>query len=179
MSWRSVVQPSRPTLSAAAIGMAGLMLMGSLAGCTQEPKIVGRMGVTSDGYGHVVLVLAPCGGSIDTIQLALLPYGKQTKSGQVGSWKSASVVSTTTWLALSQKNPGWAGPSISTESTKHYIASALSTTHKNDAFPDVTFSGGQVASMTPTDVYVNSENADSSALVAHPGASFQDWACNN
>lgn len=162
-------------VSAIALGAAGLML----AGCTQEPQVVGRMGITSDGNGNVVLVLAPCGGFIDTITLSLLPYGKQTQSGTVGEWKSDASLRTTTRLSLNGPKLGWVGGQVTTQPQQHYIASAGSSTHHDDAFPDLTFGGDQVATLDPSKVYVNSEDPDSSALVARPLTSFQSWACGH
>ena len=135
------------------------------AGCTSEPELVGRMGITADATGQPVLVLEPCGGSIDEITLSLLPFGKQTESGDVGSWRAASKVTALTHLALAGDNPGWAGATVLLDPAKHYIAQALSTTHPNDAFNDVTFEGSQVAKLDPSKVYVNSDDPDSTALV--------------
>ncbi len=150
-----------------------------LTGCSGDPTLVGRMGITADAEGRPVLVLAPCGGSIDQITLGLLPQGNETDSGTVGSWQSGSAVRSLTHLALGDTTPAWTGDAVHVDPRKHYIAQAISSSHPADAFNDVTFAGDQIATLDPTKVYVNSDDPDSAALVPHTATDFQTWACKS
>lgn len=166
-----------PTLRALTLScLLGALLAGT-AGCTDEPRLVGQMGITADAQGRPVLVLATCRGSIDDVSLSLLPVGKQTASGDVGEWTRASRVRGTSRLDTADPAAPWQGPGVVVHPRRYYIAEASSSSNEVDALNDMTFRGRQVRKLDPSKVYLNSDDPDSDELVAHPSASFQHWAC--
>lgn len=162
---------------AATTALLAMVALGA-AGCTKDPVVVGRMGITANAKGQPVLVLATCSGSIDDVTLSQLPYGQQTANGEVGEWTTESKIHGTSRLDIGAPAPPWSGAGVSVRSALHYIASAGSSENETDALNDVTFQGRQVAALDPAKVYTNADDPDSDELVPHAAATFHDDACD-
>jgi hypothetical protein len=136
--------------------LCGMFAVGAavLSGCSSA-QFAGRTGVTVDGSGGPVIVVAPCAGAVDTVRLSTLrgASGQHQTGAEVGSWVTAEQVGLGSDELDLNTPKGWALRSGSPrlEPDTHYLAFGEST-RNGWTTTGVEFTTQSLAKLKPGDI---------------------------